>query len=128
MSIHQRWAEAIMDGRKRVEFRKRRLAPDIETVIVYATAPVSKVIGRFTVEGIVSGTPAEIWARFGDVGVIDYASYCSYYDGSDSAVAIVVGEAERFEDPVALADIQPRPAVPQSFAYLPAATPAFAAV
>lgn len=128
MSIHQRWADAIMDGRKRVEFRKRRLAPDIETVIVYATAPVSKVVGRFTVERVVSGTPDDIWASFGAVGVIDYADYCSYYEGSDSAVAIVVGDAERFEDPLALADIEPRPAVPQSFAYLPATTSALAGV
>ncbi|MFJ4175391.1 ASCH domain-containing protein [Microbacterium sp. NPDC089696] len=126
MAIHEHWADAIMDGRKTVEFRKRRLAPDIDTVIVYATAPVSMVIGRFTIAEVVSGTPEEIWSRFGDVGEIDHASYSAYYEGRDSAVAIVVAEASRFDDPLALADIEPRPAVPQSFAYLPAATPALA--
>lgn len=118
MSIHTRWAEAIMDGSKRVEFRKRRLAPDIQTVLVYATAPVSKVIGSFTIDCIVSGSPMEIWERFGRVGVINRDDFFAYFDGADSAVAIVVSDAERFDVPVPLESIDPRPAVPQSFAYL----------
>ncbi|GAA1968987.1 hypothetical protein GCM10009776_35100 [Microbacterium deminutum] len=127
MAIHERYADAIMDGIKRVEFRKRRLADDIETVLVYATAPVSKVIGSFTVHEVVSGTPADIWARFGKIGVIDEASFFEYYEGRDTAVAIVVGGAERLPDPVGLDELEPRPAVPQSFAYIPAtSTPALA--
>ncbi|KJL45764.1 50S ribosomal protein L22/unknown domain fusion protein [Microbacterium trichothecenolyticum] len=122
MAIHERYADAIMSGVKRVEFRKRRLADDIETVWVYATAPVSKVIGRFSVDDIVQGSPQDIWDRFGAVGVIERDDYFRYYDGSATAVAIVVGEAERLPDPVGLDELEPRPAVPQSFAYLPVAS------
>jgi predicted transcriptional regulator len=122
MAIHERYADAIMDGVKRVEFRKRRLADDIKTVWVYATAPVSKVIGRFSVHEIVQGTPQDIWDRFGAVGVIEHDAFFQYYDGRNTAVAIVVGEAERLADPVALHEMHPRPAVPQSFAYLAAAS------
>lgn len=127
MAIHQVWAEAIMDGRKRVEFRKRRLADDIETVLVYATAPVSKVVGHFTIDEVVSSSPADIWARFGSVGVIDHDAFFSYFEGRSSAVAILVASAQRFEDPLALTDIDPRPAIPQSFSYLPSTTPALVA-
>lgn len=109
-----------MDGRKQVEFRKRRLAPDINTVLVYATAPVSKIIGSFTVDRIESGSPAEIWERFGQVGVIPKDEFFDYYEGAHSAVAIVVSGAERFEVPISLESMEPRPAVPQSFAYLAA--------
>lgn len=122
MAIHERFADAIMEGVKLVEFRKRRLADDIETVWVYATAPVSKVIGQFSVGEIVSGTPGDIWERFGSVGVIDQDAFFKYYDNTSTAVAIVVGNAERLTDPVALAEMDPRPAVPQSFAYLSAAS------
>lgn len=120
MAIHERYADAIMDGTKQVEFRKRRLADDIETVWVYATAPVSKVIGHFSVHEIVSGTPEAIWERFGSMGVIEHDDFFDYYDGRVTAVAIVVGSAERLDDPIPLDEIDPRPAVPQSFAYLPA--------
>lgn len=118
MAIHEKWAEAILDGHKRVEFRKRRLAPDINTVLVYATAPISKVIGQFTVERIATGTPAEIWDTYGAVGVIEESAFFSYYENSESAVAIVVAEATRFAAPVPLDDFEPKPAVPQSFAYV----------
>ena len=122
MAIHGRYADAIMDGTKQVEFRKRRLADDIQTVWVYATAPVSKVIGHFSVHDIVSGTPQAIWEQFGSVGVIEHDDFFDYYDGRETAVAIVVGTAERLADPVALDEIDPRPAVPQSFAYLSASS------
>jgi len=122
MAIHERYADAIMDGVKRVEFRKRRLADDIETVWVYATAPVSKVIGRFSVEEIVQGTPQDIWERYGSVGVIERDAFFNYYDGATTAVAIIVGAAARLPDPITLDEIDPRPAVPQSFAYLSAQT------
>lgn len=121
MAIHQRYADAIMDGEKRVEFRKRRLADDIEVVWVYATAPISKVVGHFSIDEVVQGTPQDIWDRFGAVGVIERTAFFDYYNGSDTAVAIVVGSAARLPDPVALNEMDPRPAVPQSFAYLSAA-------
>lgn len=125
MAIHQRYAEAIMDGTKRVEFRKRPLADDIDTVWVYATAPVSKVIGQFSVSEIVQASPQVIWERYGAVGVIDHDDFFDYYGSRDTAVAIIVGSAERLPDPVGLDAINPKPAIPQSFAYLSAtSTPA----
>ena len=75
MAIHQRYADAIMDGEKRVEFRKRRLADDIEVVWVYATAPISKVVGHFSIDEVVQGTPQDIWDRFGAVGVIERTAF-----------------------------------------------------
>lgn len=122
MAIHERYADAIMDGVKRVEFRKRRLADDIETVWLYVTAPMSKVVGQFSVGEVVSGTPRDIWERYGAVGVIERDAFFDYYDGVRTAVAIVVGAAERLPDPVALAEMNPPPAVPQSFAYLSVAS------
>lgn len=122
MAIHVQYADAIMSGTKRVEFRKRRLADDIETVWVYATSPVSKVVGRFSVDEVVQGSPHDIWERYGAVGVIEREAFFSYYEGSTTAVAIVVGQAERLPDPVDLGELDPRPAVPQSFAYIPAAS------
>lgn len=42
----------------------------------------------------------------------------AYYGNAASAVAIVVGEAERLASPVALRELNPPPAVPQSFSYI----------
>jgi predicted transcriptional regulator len=119
MAIHPVYADAILDGAKQVEFRKRKLAEDITTVVIYATAPVQRVIGEFRIRETVVDDPESIWVRFGDVGVIDRDAYGAYYANSDHAVAFVVDEATRYERPQSLKELSTAPSVPQSFSYMP---------
>jgi predicted transcriptional regulator len=118
MPIHPRYANAILDGIKGAEFRKRRLAPDIRRVVIYATAPISRIVGEFTIGATVVGSPQEIWRDYGDTGEISEPDFHSYFAGRDTAVALVVTGAQRYAEPLALADLSPRPAVPQSAIYL----------
>jgi predicted transcriptional regulator len=118
MSIHPRYAEAIVSGRKRAEFRKRPLAADVDIVLIYATAPVSAIVGWFTVRGTVKTRPEDIWHLFHDVGEICWSDFAAYYSGCDEGVALLVGAAERLAKPLALSDIRPSPATPQSFNYI----------
>jgi predicted transcriptional regulator len=119
MAIHPRFAYAILDGTKQVEFRKRRVAPDITRVLIYATSPVQKVVGSFTISEIVVDAPDLIWDEFGEFGVIERDAFAEYYATSDAAVAIRVEGTERFERPLALSELEPSPSIPQSFSYLP---------
>ena len=121
MAIHPNYADAILDGEKHVEFRKRTLASDITTVVIYATSPVQKVVGEFTIRETVVDAPDSIWERYGDVGEIDRDSYGAYYANAPTAVAIVVAQAKRYEVPQDLSELHSSPAIPQSFSYLPAA-------
>lgn len=117
MAIHPRYADAILEGEKLVEFRKRKLADDITTVLIYATAPVQKVVGEFSIKQTVIDEPASIWATYGDVGIIDKSSFGEYYASSTHAVAFVVGEVTRYLRPRALSDVQGK-SIPQSFYYV----------
>jgi len=119
MAIHPHYADAILDGRKKVEFRKRAVAEDVTTVLIYATAPVKKIIGQFEVAHTVVTTPSALWEQLGAVGCIDESAYREYYAASDAAVGLVIDAPKRYELPVRLAALLPSPAVPQSFAYLP---------
>ena len=95
LSAHPVYAAALVAGRKTVEFRKRRLAPDISRVLVYATAPLQHVIGEFEVAETTKGTPAEIWARFGSAGLIGEQDFHSYYGDRQTAVALVAAHPPR---------------------------------
>lgn len=118
MSIHPQYAYKIMAGAKKVEFRKRRPAEDIVTIFVYATAPESKIIGQFHIGEVLEGTPQRIWCEFGELGGIEKDSFFNYYAGTPKAIAILVVDALRFDEPVPLKNITPRPPIPQSFIYL----------
>ena len=120
MAIHPIYAEAILDGTKTVEFRKRRLAEDIDTVWIYATAPVQRIVGEFRIEETVVDSPESIWSAFGSVGIIEHEDYQQYYADKSHAVAFVVEHARRFEEPIALYQLNPAPSIPQSFSYLKA--------
>ena len=63
MAIQPGYAEAILAGVKTVEFRKRLLAPDIETVLVYETSPTKAIVGSFAVKCMEVASPEVIWGR-----------------------------------------------------------------
>ncbi|MBW3068974.1 ASCH domain protein [Actinomyces sp. 594] len=118
MSIHPAYARAILEGRKTIEFRKRRLAADITHVVIYSTAPDQAVVGYFTVNGQETSSPASLWRDFRDQGVISEDDFFAYYAGRSQATGIKVGEATRLRNVLPLSDIGvSRP--PQSFQYLP---------
>lgn len=118
MSVHPRYAEAIMDGRKKVEFRKRPLASDVSVVWVYATAPVQLIIGCFEVDATVTGPPRDLWRQFASVGAIDRADFDRYYAGSSVGSGIRIGDVVRLEVPLPIQELLPSGVPPQSFAYV----------
>jgi|GEM_PF-196720 predicted transcriptional regulator len=120
MAIQPAYARRILAGLKKVEFRKRPLAEDVRTVLIYETAPTQRVIGTFTVAAVEILPPAELWSRFSDVAGIDYDDFRAYYSSTSSAVALRVANPAALERPVPLGALRPVPAVPQSFVYLDA--------
>ena len=123
MSIHPKYAEAILNGSKRVEFRKRRLPDDIDRVVIYATSPVKAVLGEFMVWEQVTGTPHALWRRFDGNGAgITRAELEAYYFAEPSSemprgTAIVIASPITYDEPRPLADYGiNRP--PQSWQYL----------
>ena len=103
LSIRPMFAEKIMAGGKRVEFRKTRFREDVSHAVVYATSPVQRVLGYFNVQGIIAASPSEVWARFRAVGGIDQRQFDAYYADSETAVAIVIGDVVALPEPAPLA-------------------------
>ncbi|GAA0986256.1 hypothetical protein GCM10009551_037580 [Nocardiopsis tropica] len=118
MSIHPQYASAIMQGKKTIEFRKRRLASDISTVWVYATAPIKRIVGSFTIKSTVELTPEAMWKEYGTSGCIDEDAFFAYYQSGQTAIGLLVEEFAPLDRPVLLGEILPSGVPPQSFAYV----------
>ena len=118
MSIHPQYADAILAGTKRVEFRKRRLAPDVSTVVIYATQPVGRIVGTFEVLGHDVAPPAELWDRHGTHAGISLTGYDEYYAQTPAAVGILIGSVQQLSQPRQVTDLPGVSRPPQSFSYL----------
>lgn len=130
LSVHPEYAAALVEGSKTVEFRKRRLAPDITHVAIYATHPVSKVVGIFIVREQVTDTPLQLWRRFRPVAGISKSRFLHYFQGHSQGVGIRLDATIRLGQGVTLEEAFGIARPPQSFQYftIEQSTPGFAGV
>lgn len=120
LSIKPEYAEKILLGTKRYEFRKCMFKnPNVRTVVIYATKPLGKVVGEFDFDEVLSDSPNAIWSETGEFSGITKSFFNTYFQGRSMAHAIKVGAVRRYTNPVSLNEIVPSGNAPQSFFYIP---------
>lgn len=118
LSIKPEFAEKIFDGTKRFEFRRSLFKNrEVDTIVVYASAPISKVIGEFKIEHILQHELEDLWEQTKDYSGISKEYYDKYFNGKDSGFAIKVKSTNRYKRALNLRE-EFGMVPPQSFAYL----------
>lgn len=117
LSIHPCFVEKIFSGEKKFEFRKR-IPTDIQTVIVYATAPIKQIVAIIEVEDVLQGTPMNIWRQTKECSGLTYKFYKSYYKGKSAAYAIKFKNVYRLESPQSISIFKEVKSAPQSYVYI----------
>ena len=117
MSINPMHAEKIMAGTKRYEFRKIRCKKQADVIVIYATAPIKKVLGEVEIRGVIEDTPQTVWEKTKTAAGIELSFFNRYYQGRNKAVAYELGDITIFTKPKNLSDYGLKVA-PQSFAYV----------
>jgi predicted transcriptional regulator len=119
LSIKPEFAESILDGYKKFEFRKTMFRDkDVRVVVIYATMPVGKVIGEFEIEHILSSEPNKLWDATKKHAGITRDFFDKYFSERDRGFAIAVKNPQRYETPVSLSELIPGAVPPQSFRYI----------
>lgn len=119
LSIKPEYAEKILNGTKRFEYRKSAPRNEaVHTVVIYATMPVGKVIGEFEVAGVLRERPDVLWKQTRTASGITRQFFNQYFSGRDKAVAIAVRKPKRYAKPLMLQDVCGSATPPQSFQYL----------
>ena len=118
LSIKPEFAEKIFDGTKKFEFRKSIFKnTDVQKVVVYASSPVQRVIGEFTIDTILNDDIDTIWEQTARYAGITRDFYLSYFAHKEKAYAIKIRKTKRYAKARRLSDYNLQVA-PQSFAYL----------
>ncbi len=118
LSIKPIYAQAIMAGTKKVEFRKKIFKKPVDKVFVYSSSPEKKIIGYFTIGKIVEDSPEQLWEKFKEVGGIDKKDFFEYYKNSETGFSIGVETFQKFNEGVDPADFFEKFCAPQSYIYL----------
>jgi predicted transcriptional regulator len=118
LSIKPIYANNILSGGKRVEFRKKVFKKSVERVYIYSSSPQKMIVGYFTIQKIVEDTPANLWNKFHKVGGIDKESFFEYFKDSDIGYSIVIKDIIKFDEERDPIDFIENFSAPQSYIYL----------
>lgn len=120
LSIKPEFAHKIFNGTKRFEFRRSLFKNrDVKVVVVYASSPISKVIGEFEIDEVIHRDLNTLWRSTKDHSGISQDYYYEYFKGKTEGYAIKVKKAKLYKKQKNIREsygLNP----PQSFAYLKA--------
>lgn len=118
LSIKPEFALKIFEGSKKYEFRRTLFKnKEVKKVVVYASAPISRVIGEFDIETVIQKDIEELWEETKEFSGISEDYYLSYFDGKEEGFAIKVKEPKKYKKDFCIQEkFGVRP--PQSFLYL----------
>src|SRR6056297_2366742 len=103
LSIKPEFADKILSGEKRYEFRKTRFSSpsEVDSVYLYASSPAQQLVGSFTFNEIIEGHPTELWREFGEEsGIENQSRFMDYFSGRSTGYAIEIDEVTALESPI----------------------------
>jgi predicted transcriptional regulator len=122
LSIHEKYATQIFEGRKTVELR--RLKPRLSSgdlIVVYVTSPRKEILGVLEVSKVMSSSPDSLWEVVKGKSGVTANEFNSYFENAPVGFAIFVKKYAIFLEPLKLdvlrekwSDFRP----PQGYKYL----------
>src|SRR5947209_8592718 len=96
LSVKPRFAEAILAGKKKFEFRRALFRRQgIRIVILYASSPTRKVVGEFKIEEVLTLQLDALWGATHEGGAIERSYFDQYFRGRTTGHALKVKAVRR---------------------------------
>lgn len=117
LAIHPHFADAILDGSKTFEYRRRVAKSKVGKIVLYATGPRSYVLGEVLVHEVLVESVRELWDATKHGAGISKEKFYDYFEGNDNGYAYGLHSPVRYSEPKTLAEFGVQ-SVPQSFVYI----------
>jgi len=122
LSIKPKYADLIVSGTKRVEFRRSWAAQDVSKIVIYSSSPVQKLIGMVDVEEVKAVSVAALWEICSERGGgLTRQELRDYFVGKRRGTGVLLGKVKVFSKHIEPTEIIERFVPPQSFRYIDAA-------
>lgn len=117
LSIKPEYVEKIFDGSKKYEFRRTCCKKEIQSVVIYSTYPIMKVVGEAQIKQVLCDSPEFIWDKTQHKAGISKEFFMEYFEGKDVAIAYELKKVRKYAKSRSLSDYGIKTA-PQSFRYI----------
>ena len=117
MSIHPKHVEKILSGEKRYEYRTKAAKKGVESLIIYETTPIKRVVAEAKIIEVLELSPAELWEITKAHSGTSKEFFDKYFKGRKTAYAYRLGEIKTYDTPRKLSYYGIKNA-PQSFVYI----------
>lgn len=119
LSIRPTFCKMIFCGQKRYEYRKRIFTrKDVDKVYVYATKPICRIVGYFTIDEVIENKKSYMWEKTHKDGGISKEYFDAYFKNSDTAYAIKIGQVVKLDNPIVPKSVIKDFHAPQNFMYV----------
>ena len=120
ISIRPCYAEKIVSGEKRIEFRRTWAIHPVRSLLIYSSSPVKCFVAIAVIKKITVGSPGALWTLSQTVGGgISRKSLFEYLAGKRQAFGIELTEVQTLLNPISPKELLGRNfRPPQSYYYL----------
>lgn len=119
LSVLPKYAAQISSGIKRVEFRRAWTPESVAVLMIYATAPISRVIGVARIREVIKASPTTLWRYAKDYGGgVSRRELYAYMNGKDKGFALLLESVALLDPPVDPRRVYSTFRPPQSFRFL----------
>jgi predicted transcriptional regulator len=117
--VKPRYADLILAGSKRVEFRRVWAAEPVHWIAIYSSSPIRQIVGVIEVKSVVAASPTVLWQLTGNLGGgLTRDELRGYFAGRDIGFALLLGRRLLPPQPIAPSKFSSSFRAPQSFRYL----------
>lgn len=117
ISIQPKYANMILDGSKTFELRRAIFKQDVEKIFIYASSPICKVVGEFSIDKLIEFNLGLLWLQVRESAGVSKEEFYRYFDGKKKGHAIKVKGVKEYQKPLSLiADFNVATS-PQNFCY-----------
>ena len=121
LSIKPKYADLILGGSKRVEFRRSWAAEETGLIVLYASSPIQKIVGVVEVDQVLVASPTSLWKICSERGGgLTREGLRDYFVGKSKGVAVFLGRVFKTAKNIEPSDVIEKFVPPQSFRYLKA--------
>lgn len=130
ISIKPQYVEAIVEGQKVYELRRRKPHLDRgDLLFIYETSPCKKVTALVELDKIIDDSLDNLWEKVGERSAVNYDTFTDYFKGCKNGYALQLKNVKTYSNPLSLDELRmyaPDYTPPQFFHYLDEQHPLYA--